>query len=131
MNEKTPQRRPATFKLDDPGVVVVDTEDTGRLSRGTVQIVPEAEPAQLPATIDATLVPVRRGFRWGTLLWSAVAGLVVLGTGLGVINLVEDLFARNEGRRPRAGACGDRSSGAGRRDHARARRIGAACVHRE
>jgi len=97
MNEKTPQRRPATFKLDDPGVVVVDTEDTGRLSRGTVQIVPEAEPAQLPATIEATLVPVRRGFRWGTLLWSAVAGLVVLGTGLGVINLVEDLFARNEG----------------------------------
>ncbi|KJC58672.1 membrane protein [Bradyrhizobium sp. LTSPM299] len=97
MNEKTPPRRPATFKLDDPGVVVMDTEDTGRLARGTVQIVPEAEPAQLPVPVDVPLVPVRRGFRWGALFWSSVAGLVLLGTGLGVINLIEDLFARNEG----------------------------------
>ncbi|MCP1842279.1 putative membrane protein [Bradyrhizobium sp. USDA 4524] len=97
MNEKTPPRRPATFKLDDPGVVVMDPDDGSRLTRGTIQIVPEAEPAQLPVPVDTPLVPARRGFRWGTLFWSAVAGLVVLGTGLGVINLVEDLFARNEG----------------------------------
>ncbi|PDT76203.1 TIGR01620 family protein [Bradyrhizobium sp. C9] len=97
MNEKTPPRRPATFKLDDPGVVVMDPDDSGRLSRGTIQIVPEAEPAQLPVPTDTPLLPIRRGFRWGTLFWSAVAGLVVLGTGLGVLNLVEDLFARNEG----------------------------------
>ncbi|MBR0893358.1 TIGR01620 family protein [Bradyrhizobium tropiciagri] len=97
MNEKTPPRRPATFKLDDPGVVVMDPEEAGRLTRGTIQIVPEAESAQLPVPIDTPLLPERRGFRWGTLFWSAVAGLVVLGTGLGVINLVEDLFARNEG----------------------------------
>ena len=79
MSEKTPHRRPATFKLDDPGVVVMDTEDTGRLARGTVQIVPEAEPAQLPVPVDVPLVPVRRGFRWGALFWSSVAGLVLLG----------------------------------------------------
>ncbi|MGY3692407.1 putative membrane protein [Bradyrhizobium sp. USDA 3240] len=97
MNEKTPPRRPATFKLDDPGVVVMDPDDSGRLTRGTIQIVPEAEPAQLPVPADTPLLPARRGFRWGTLFWSAVAGLVVLGTGLGVLNLVEDLFARNEG----------------------------------
>ncbi|UGY12112.1 YcjF family protein [Bradyrhizobium septentrionale] len=97
MNEKTPPRRPATFKLDDPGVVVMDPDDSGRLARGTIQIVPEAEPAQLPVPTDAPLLPARRGFRWGTLFWSAVTGLVVLGAGLGVINLVEDLFARNEG----------------------------------
>ncbi|WP_076866721.1 YcjF family protein [Bradyrhizobium mercantei] len=97
MNEKTPPRRPATFKLDDPGVVLMDPDDSGRLSRGAIQIVPEAEPAQLPVPVDAPLLPARRGFRWGTLFWSAVAGLVVLGTGLGVLNLVEDLFARNEG----------------------------------
>ncbi|MCA6101315.1 YcjF family protein [Bradyrhizobium australafricanum] len=97
MNEKTPPRRPATFKLDDPGVVVMDPDDGGRLTRGTIQIVPEAEPAQLPVPVDTPLVPARHGFRWGTLFWSAVAGLVVLGTGLGVLNLVEDLFARNEG----------------------------------
>ncbi|MBR0799683.1 TIGR01620 family protein [Bradyrhizobium jicamae] len=97
MNETTPQRRPATFKLDDPGVVVMDADDIGHLARGTVQIMPEVEPAQLPVPVDPPLVPARRGFRWGTLFWTAVAGLVVLGTGLGVINLVEDLFARNEG----------------------------------
>ncbi|WGS29041.1 TIGR01620 family protein [Bradyrhizobium sp. ISRA464] len=97
MNEKTPYRRPATFKLDDPGVVVMDPEDRGRFARGTVQIVPEAEPPQLPVAIDAPLLPVRRGFRWGALFWGAVAGLVLLGTGLGVVNLIEDLFARNQG----------------------------------
>ncbi|MHC2465057.1 YcjF family protein [Bradyrhizobium embrapense] len=97
MNKKTPPRRPATFKLDDPGVVVMDPDEAGRLSRGTIQIVPEAEPAQLPVPVDTPMLPARRGFRWGTLFWSAVAGLVVLGSGLGVINLVEDLFARNEG----------------------------------
>ncbi|OKO68092.1 TIGR01620 family protein [Bradyrhizobium sp. NAS96.2] len=97
MNEKTPPRRPATFKLNDPGVVVMDPNEAGRLMRGTIQIVPEAEPAQLPVPLDTPLLPARRGFRWGTLFWSAVAGLVVLGTGLGVFNLVEDLFARNEG----------------------------------
>jgi len=97
MNEKTPPRRPATFKLDDPGVVVMDPDEAGRLSRGTIQIVPEAEPAQLPVPVDAPLLPERRGFRWGTLFWSAVAGLVLLGSGLGILNLVEDLFARNEG----------------------------------
>ncbi|MDH2386810.1 TIGR01620 family protein [Bradyrhizobium sp. CER78] len=97
MNEKTPPRRPATFKLDDPGVVVMDPDDSGRLMRGTIQIVPESEPAQLPVPVDTPLLPARRGFRWGTLFSSAVAGLVVLGTGLGVLNLVEDLFARNEG----------------------------------
>ncbi|WP_375776745.1 YcjF family protein [Bradyrhizobium sp. ma5] len=97
MNEKTPPRRPATFKLDDPGVVVMDPDDSGRLTRGPIQIVPEAEPAQLPVPVDTPLLPARRGFRWGTLFWSAIAGLVVLGTGLGILNLVEDLFARNEG----------------------------------
>lgn len=96
MSEKTPHRRPATFKLDDPGVVVIDPDDAGRPARGTVQIVPEADPAQLPVPIDTPLVPVRRGFRWGTLFWAATGGLVLLGLGLGIVNLIEDLFARNE-----------------------------------
>ena len=45
MSEKTPHRRPATFKLDDPGVVVMGPDETGRPARGTVQITPEADPA--------------------------------------------------------------------------------------
>jgi putative membrane protein len=94
MSEKT--RRPATFKLDDANVVVVDAEDPGRLARGTVRITPEAEPAQLPVPIEAAPLPARRGFRWGTLFWTATAGLVLLGAGLGVARLIEDLFARSQ-----------------------------------
>jgi len=96
MSEKTPHRRPATFKLDDPGVIVMDPDDSSRPARGTVQITPEADPAQLPVPIDTPLVPVRRGFRWGTLFWAATGGLVLLGLGLGIVNLIEDLFARGE-----------------------------------
>ena len=92
MNEKS--RRPATFRLGDPNVVVIDPEDSGRPARGTVQITPEADPATLPVPIDKPLLPARRGFRWGALFWSALGGLVLLGSGLGVVNLIEDLFAR-------------------------------------
>jgi putative membrane protein len=96
MSEKTPHRRPATFKLDDPGVVVMDPEDTGRPARGTIQVTPEADPALLPVPVDVPLVPARRGFRWGAMFWAALGGLVLLGAGLGVVNLIEDLFARSE-----------------------------------
>ena len=44
MNEKTPHRRPATFKLDDPGVIVIGPEEAGRPARGTVHITPDADP---------------------------------------------------------------------------------------
>ena len=96
MSEKTPHRRPATFKLDDPGVIVMDPDDSSRPARGTVHVTPEADPALLPVPTDTPLVPVRRGFRWGTLFWAAVGGLVLLGLGLGIVNLIEDLFARSE-----------------------------------
>jgi putative membrane protein len=96
MSEKTPHRRPATFKLDDPGVIVMDPDETGRPARGTVHVRPEADPALLPVPIDAPHVPERRGFRWGAIFWAAVGGLVLLGAGLGVVNLIEDLFARSE-----------------------------------
>lgn len=97
MSEKTPHRRPATFKLDDPGVIVMDPEHTSRPARGTIHVTPESDPALLPVPIDTPLVPVRRGFRWGTVFWAAAGGLILLGLGLGIVNLVEDLFARNEG----------------------------------
>ena len=97
MSEKTPHRRPATFKLDDPSVIVMDPDDHSRPARGTVHVTPEPDTAQLPVPVDAPLVPLRRGFRWGRLFWGAVGGLVLLAAGLGVLNLIEDLFARSEG----------------------------------
>src|SRR6202140_5076923 len=97
MSERSPHRKPATFKLDDPGVVVIDPEDASRPARGTVHVTPEADPALLPVPIEAPIIPARRGFRWGTLFWAATGGLVLLGLGLGVTRLIEDLFARSEG----------------------------------
>jgi putative membrane protein len=95
MSEHSKQRRPATFRLDDAKVVVIDADDTGKAARGTIRITPEADPAQLPVPIEAPAIP-RRGFGWGTLFWAGIAGMVVLGVGLGVTQLIEDLFARSE-----------------------------------
>jgi putative membrane protein len=95
MTERSKHRRPATFRLDDPGVVVMDAEDAGRPGRGTIQITPEADPAQLPVPVAAPIID-KRGFRWGVVFWGGVAGLVLLGLGLGVTRLIEDLFARGE-----------------------------------
>jgi putative membrane protein len=97
MSERTPHRKPATFKLGDPGVIVMDGDDAGRPARGTVHITPESDPALLPVSLEAEVLPLRRGFRWGALFWSAVGGLTLLGVGLGVTQLIEDLFARSEG----------------------------------
>jgi putative membrane protein len=97
MSERFSHRRPATFKLDDPGVIVVDPEEASRPSRGTVHITPEADPVLLPVPLVAPIVPAQRGLRWGAVFWTALSGLILLGLGLGVTRLIEDLFARSEG----------------------------------
>ena len=97
MSERSHHRRPATFKLDDPAVIVMDPDDASRPSRGTVHITPEADPALLPVPVETPIVPVQRGFRWGAVFWTAIGGLTLLGLGLGVTQLIEDLFARSEG----------------------------------
>ena len=98
MNERSSHRRPAAFRLDDPRVVVRDADDDASLfARGAIRITPEPDPALLPVPLEETVLPLKRRSWWGTLFCSAVGGLVLLGTGLGVTHLVEDLFARNEG----------------------------------
>ena len=97
MSERSHHRRPATFKLDDPGVIVMDPDDSSRPSRGTVHVTPEMDAALLPVPVEATVVPDRRGFRWGAVFWAAIGGLILLGLGLGATQLIEDLFARSEG----------------------------------
>jgi putative membrane protein len=97
MSERSRHRRPATFKLDDPSVIVIDPEDASRPPAGTVHVTPESDPALLPVPLEAPLILARRRFSWGALFWAAVAGLVLLGIGLGVARLVEDLYARSEG----------------------------------
>ena len=76
-------------------MVVLDPADASRPPRGTVHVTPEIDPAQLPVPLEAPLVQAERGFRWGVMFWSGVGGLVLLGLGLGVSRLIEDLFARS------------------------------------
>ena len=91
-----PHRRPATFKLDDPSVVVTEPDETSRPARGTVHITPELDRPQLPVAVEQAVLPARRGFRWGALFWGAVGGLVLLAAALGVAELIENLFARSD-----------------------------------
>src|SRR4030088_690729 len=97
MSERSHHRRPATFKLDDPGVIVIDPDDSSRPPRGTVHVTPEVDPALLPVPVEAPILRAQRGFRWGAVFWTAIGGLILLGLGLGVTRLIEDLFARSEG----------------------------------
>ena len=97
MSERPHHRRPATFKLDDPGVVVMDADDKSRPSRGTIHVTPEPDSALLPVPLEPPILPARRGFRWGAMFWTALGGLVLLGLGLSTARLIEDLFARSEG----------------------------------
>jgi putative membrane protein len=91
-------RRPAAFRLDDPQVVLADEAKRTRAQSDPagVLVIPEPEPA-LPATVTAFPAPRPRRFPWGTLLWSALGGLVTLAIGLGITSLIEDLFARSAG----------------------------------
>lgn len=77
-------RKPAVFSVDDPRLVVARPEE-------------QLFDNELPAEASAVAIPEspkRRRISWGALFWSALSGLVLMGLGLAVTNLVEDLFAR-------------------------------------
>lgn len=86
-------RKPTAFRLDDPRVVLADVDETPRTPRGGVRLTPEPEAFDLPVPVPPPPLP-RRRFSWGTLFWSALGGLVALGTGLATTALIEDLYAR-------------------------------------
>lgn len=87
-------RKPAVFSVDDPRLTLTRPEEPL-----ADEIAPEAPDGNLPAV---PVPPARKGFPWGGLFWSALSGLVVMGLGLAVTSLIEDLFARN----PWLGAAG-------------------------
>jgi putative membrane protein len=81
-------RKPAVFSVDDPRLVVARPEEAPF----------EAEPTAEATAVAIPEPPKRRGIwrgiSWGALFWSALSGLVLMGLGLAVSRLVEDLFAR-------------------------------------
>jgi putative membrane protein len=93
----TEQRRPAAFRLDDPQVVVAPREPLDEAPRpsprGKVVVTPAPDAPALPAVIPS--VPRRRRFAWASVFWSAFGALTLLGLGLAVTGLVEDLAARS------------------------------------
>jgi putative membrane protein len=92
MSERQKLRKPAAFSLDDPEVVVTEAPDD---SDEAIRITPESDPSTLP--VPVAVARPRRRFPWATTFWSALGGLIVMGLGLSVTALVEDLFARNTG----------------------------------
>jgi putative membrane protein len=97
MTTDNERRKPAAFRLDDPAVTVTASPDEKRSSSaGGVRVLTEEDAFAVPAPIQAKPAP-RKGFRWGTLFWAALGGLVSLGIGLAVTRLIEDLFARAPG----------------------------------
>lgn len=88
------QRRPTAFAVNDPNVIVAEPDrETDLLQTRTASNA--ADEAALPATLPDPTMPPRRRWRWGTLFWSALGGLVTLGLGLAVTQLIDDLFTRS------------------------------------
>src|SRR6202022_2012106 len=90
-------RKPAAFRLDDPRVVIAPPPQDGakpRAPRGAVRVMPEPEYADITVPAQAPVPVAPRRFAWGTVFWSALGGLVLLGLGLATVNLIQDLYAR-------------------------------------
>ncbi|HEV2560077.1 MAG TPA: TIGR01620 family protein [Microvirga sp.] len=75
-------RPPRAYRLNDPGVAAGD-------------IVVMDEPFDAIEAADGTLVPVpeRRRAPWAALLISALSGLLLMAIGLGIEELIADLYA--------------------------------------
>ncbi len=85
------RRRPAAFRLDDPAVTVTASPEE---KTSGIRVLTEDDAFAAPVPLDVA-PPAPQRFRWGTLFWSALGGLVSLGLGLAVARLIEDLFARS------------------------------------
>jgi putative membrane protein len=94
MNSPVEFRRPAAFRPDDPNVILrpapVETAPLRRLPTAAAE--PEADEFGEQAG-ELVLAPRRRA-PWALVFWVSAGGLVALGLGLAVANLLSDLFAR-------------------------------------
>jgi len=88
MNAQRP-RKPAVFATDDPNVVVTGPKDD---PLADILRPAELEQSPLPELVEAKRR--KRRFPWRNVLLWATGGLISLGIGLAVTQLIEDLFAR-------------------------------------
>ncbi|SED25176.1 putative membrane protein [Beijerinckia sp. 28-YEA-48] len=96
MNEEAPAKRPRAFRLDADG--------TPAGARATVEEQPDAYAleTEVPETENAVAeyaqargIIARRFLSWGSVLASAIGGLVTLALGLWFNRLIDDLFTRS------------------------------------
>ena len=80
-------RRPAAFRVDDPRIVIAETEISPPDRSDNTLTEPDGQ-------IAAAISERSRRWHWGTLFWSACSGLVLLTLGLAVSRVVEELFVR-------------------------------------
>jgi putative membrane protein len=98
-NERT--RRPAAFRLSDPGVAVEDPAATtaGRRKAHGAVVIPE--PDLTGADIDPGALPVpqaaqRRGLPWGRIFAGTVATFLTFAAGVWITDFVVSLFQRDD-----------------------------------
>lgn len=87
-------RQPRAFRLDDPDVVTLRTDEIAPgPTRGAIVVT--EEPFEIVEAADGAAVPVapKRGMSWGGVLLSALGALLSLALGLAVERLISDLFA--------------------------------------
>src|SRR5229473_3242139 len=94
-------RKPAVFRLDDPGIVVTPSEEPRSIALPPPYLPPQAGEGRVGAAPAADVAPLpvapppsRRRVPWAGLFWVSAAGLLLLATGLWIANLIEDLLNR-------------------------------------
>lgn len=89
---KPPTRRPAAFAVDDPNVVITETD---RVSAEFVPQTPEQEMA--PTAVASPGARARRfGLSLAVIFWCSLGGLAALAMGLEVARLIQSLHTRSE-----------------------------------
>ncbi|PZQ17968.1 MAG: TIGR01620 family protein [Ancylobacter novellus] len=88
-------RRPATFRLNDPSVVLGAAGEEISAARGVV-VTPEPDVFDSPEPAAAPVERRRGGVTLGGLFWGALGGLASLAAGLWATRVVEDTFARSD-----------------------------------
>lgn len=88
------QRKPAAFRLDDPGLVMAPAQELYEPERPREGAARTRPAIRAVDTESALAVPRRRRMPWAALFWGSTTGLVILAIGLGVANLIEDLWSR-------------------------------------
>jgi putative membrane protein len=86
-------QKPAVFRLDDPGVVVTQTEEPRAVVPADNNL--SAAEAAFSSAAPASYARSRRRIPWGVLFWGSAAGLTLLAMGLGITNLIADLLNRS------------------------------------